>query len=275
MSEKKSFISRLSKAFLREPNSVAELKDCLTHAREKGLLDFDAASMIEGVIRVSDLTVDDVIVPRHQMVMLDAELSVRDALPVIADSAHSRLPVFDNTTEKVIGIILAKDLLQYTPDLDHAPPIREIAREATFIPDSKRLNILLREFRLKQNHMAIVIDEYGKVEGLVTIEDVLEQIVGDIEDEYDVPDHDRIFIQQIDTHVAEVDALTPIDLFNDFFETNFSNEHCDTIGGLVLQTIGYLPKPGETTQLDDLEVTILKATDRGIQQLRIYRRLTN
>lgn len=272
MSESISLLSRLSKALLREPNSVAELQDCLMHAREKGLLDIDAASMIEGVIRVSDLTVDDVMVPRHQMVMLDAEISVRDALPIIADSAHSRLPVFDNATEKVVGVILAKDLLQYTPDLDHAPPIREISREATFIPDSKRLNILLREFRLKQNHMAIVIDEYGKVDGLVTIEDVLEQIVGDIEDEYDVPDNEHLYIKQIDTHIAEVDALTSIDNFNAFFETNLSDEDCDTIGGLMLQQFGHLPKLGETARLEDLDITVLEASDRGIKRLRIYRR---
>lgn len=272
--ESKSFISRLKSIFHSEPNTSEALKVCLSHAREKGILDADAAQMIDGVIRVSDMTVADVMVPRPQMAMLDADLSVRDAIPVIIDSTHSRLPIFDNTEEKVVGIVLAKDILQYTNDLHHAPPLRELAREAAFIPDSKRLNILLREFRLKHNHMAIVIDEYGKVDGLVTIEDVLEQIVGDIEDEFDVEENDVIFIKQIDTHIAEVDALTPIDQFNDFFETSLSDEDCDTIGGLVVQQFGHLPKPGETTQLDDLDITVIETTDRGIRRLRIYRKGT-
>ena len=267
----KSLLARLRHTFQCEPASLDELHMVLNKACNQGLFDNDALQMIQGVLRVADMTVADVMIPRTQMAMLDVSLNVHDAIPLIINSTHSRLPLFDSTSEKVTGIVLAKDILAYAEKSELAPSLSELARPATFIPDSKRLNILLREFRLKHNHMAIVIDEYGNVDGLVTIEDVLEQIVGDIEDEHDVADQTAPFIQQVDTQVAIVNALTPIDEFNDYFEMNLSDEDCDTIGGIILQAFSHLPREGEVITISDLQFTVLKATQRGITSLRVYR----
>ena len=196
---------------------------------------------------------------------------LQEVLAIVTESAHSRFPVFDASDNKVIGILLAKDLLQLLHDNSTYTSIHDLLRPAFFIPESKRLNILLREFRLKHNHMAIVIDEYGNIDGLVTIEDVLEQIVGSIVDEHDTDEEEIDYIKQIDANVAEIDALTPIEEFNKHFAKQFDDETCDTIGGLVLQKFSHLPKEGETIEIDDLEITVLQATNRGIQKLRVYR----
>ncbi|PHQ81007.1 MAG: magnesium/cobalt efflux protein [Coxiella sp. (in: Bacteria)] len=266
----KSWINRISGALQRNPRNRDELVHMISEAKDRGIIDPDALPMIEGVIRVSEMNVSDITIPRPQMVMLESDMSLQDALPIITHSSHSRFPVFDASEDKIIGILLAKDVLQ----LSHSNPaktgIQALVRPASFIPDSKRLNVLLKEFRLKHNHMAIVIDEYGNIDGLVTIEDVLEQIVGNIEDEYDVEDGHTTFIKQIDTNITEVDALTPIDEFNAYFDLHFSDEECDTIGGLVLKAFSHLPKEGETVDIEELEITILEASERGIKRLRIY-----
>ena len=266
-----SWLKRLRRLFLRAPENNRELIDTIRETKERALIDNDSFRMLQSVLTLADMTVDDVMVPRPQMEMVEADMGIEEVLAIVTESAHSRFPVFDASDNKIIGILLAKDLLQL---LHHNPDnknIHDLIRPAIFIPESKRLNVLLREFRLKHNHMAIVIDEYGNIDGLVTIEDVLEQIVGDIVDEHDVDEEDIDYIKQVDAHVAEIDALTPIDEFNKHFDKQFNDEACDTIGGLVLQKFSHLPKEGETIEIDDLEITVLKATNRGIQKLRVYR----
>jgi magnesium and cobalt transporter len=269
--QNKSWLDRLSETLMRDPHNRDELITILRQAKDRALIDHDALQMLESVIHVSEMNVDDVMIPRPQMVMIESDMTVEEALPIITESNHSRFPVYDTGEDKITGILLAKDLLQLMHEDPSNTSIEKLIRPAIFIPDSKRLNVLLKEFRLRHNHMAIVIDEYGNVDGLVTIEDVLEQIVGDIEDEYDAEDEeDETFIKQIDTSVAEVHALTPIEEFNQYFDTKLSDEEFDTIGGIVLQAFSHLPKEGETVEIGDLEFTIIEASDRGIQRLRIY-----
>ena len=268
----KSWLERLSETLMRDPHNRNELVTIIREAKDRALIDQDALQMIEGVLRVSEMDVDDIMIPRPQMVMIEANMIIAHALPIITESNHSRFPVFDATKDKVIGILLAKDLLQLLHQDPNHTSITNLIRPAIFIPASKRLNVLLKEFRLRHNHMAIVIDEYGNVDGLVTIEDVLEQIVGNIEDEYDAHNDDDITpIRQLDPTVAVVDALTNITEFNTYFGKNLSNEEFDTIGGLVLQAFSHLPSAGETVEIEDLEITVLEASDRGIRKLRVYR----
>ncbi|MCX7125697.1 MAG: CBS domain-containing protein [Gammaproteobacteria bacterium] len=230
--------------------------------------------MIEGVLAVSDKKVRDIMVPRPQMVVVEGNAHPLDILPTIIQSQHSRFPITEENHDKVLGILLAKDLLPYT--IEPKPPqclVRDLVRPAIFIPESKPLDLLLKEFRLKHNHMAIVVNEYGGIAGLVTIEDVLEQIVGDIEDEYDV-DEKETAIKETEKNIYLVNALTPIDDFNDYFNMHLSVADFDTIGGLVLQKFGYLPKRNETIAFDDFEVLVLKATRRGVQLLQFKRQGT-
>lgn len=266
-----SLLKRLHRLLLRAPESNKELIDIICEAKERALIDNDSFRMIQGVLTLADTTVGDIMVPRPQMDMLEADMTIKEVLAIVTESAHSRFPIFDTSDNKVVGILLAKDLLQLLHDNPAHKNIQDLLRPAVFIPESKRLNVLLREFRLKHNHMAIVIDEYGNIDGLITIEDVLEQIVGSIVDEHDTDEAIVDYIKQLDVNVAEVNALTPIHDFNTHFEKNFDEEACDTIGGLVLQKFSHLPKKGETIEIDDLEITVLKATNRGIQKLRVYR----
>lgn len=268
-----SWLTRLRRLFLRTPDNNRELINIICHAKDRALIDNDSFRMMQGVLALSEMTAGDIMVPRPQMDMLETDMSIKEVLTIVTESAHSRFPVFDPNDNKVTGILLAKDLLQLLHNNPNQKNIQDLLRPPFLIPESKRLNILLREFRLKHNHMAIVIDEYGNIDGLVTIEDVLEQIVGSIVDEYDLNEDTIEYIKQLDVSVAEVDALTPIEHFNQHFDKHFDNEACDTIGGLVLQKFSHLPKEGETVEIDDLEITVLKATDRGIQKLRVYRNL--
>lgn len=267
----KSWLDRLSETLMRDPHNRNELVTMIREAKDRALIDQDALQMIEGVIRVSEMDVDDIMIPRPQMVMIEANMVVADAIPLITDSNHSRFPVFESSQNKVIGILLAKDLLRLQHQHPEQTSIKELIRPAIFIPASKRLNVLLKEFRLRHNHMAIVIDEYGNIDGLVTIEDVLEQIVGNIKDEYDAEEDKASPIRQVEPDIAEVDALTSVAVFNDFFGKNLSDEEFDTIGGIVLQAFSHLPNIGETVEIEDLEITVLQASDRGIQKLRVYR----
>jgi len=251
-----------------EPRDRAELAEELREAGRRGLIDADALSMIEGVLTVADLQVRDIMVPRSQMVVLDRDAPPETLLPVIVESGHSRFPVIGEDRDQVVGILLAKDLLRYFGEAAGGGfEMREMLRPAVFVPESKRLNVLLKEFRISRNHMAIVVDEYGGVSGLVTIEDVIEEIVGDIEDEYDI-EEDQTIRREGERQYA-VHALARIEDFNEYFGTHFSDEEFDTIGGLVMHQFGRLPKRGESVVIDGFEFRILRADRRRIDMLRV------
>lgn len=264
----KSWLERLSHALLREPQDRKQLKDLLHDAKEHELLNQDALTMIEGVLKVSEMKVRDVMIPRAQMAVVEYDAIPQQALPTIRDSAHSRFPVIKESRDEIIGILLAKDLLQCNIEEKQTKiQMKDLMRPAIFIPESKRLDILLKEFRMNRNHMAIVVDEYGGVAGLITIEDVLEQIVGDIEDEYDISDEEAN-IKQVNQNEYMIRALTPIHDFNEYFNTKISNEDFDTIGGYVMQQFGHMPKKGESIMIDSFRVTVVLASNRRIQLLR-------
>ncbi len=266
-SSRPSFLERLSALLTREPEDREELIELLHAAYERNLFDADALSIIEGAINVADIQVRDIMVPRAQMDILDIDSSIDDILAFALETSHSRFPVVGENKDDVLGILLAKDLLRARDsDFD----LRGMLRPAVFIPESKRLNVLLREFRVSRNHMAIVVDEYGGVAGLVTIEDVLEQIVGDIEDEYDFDeDADNIIPDQAGRH--RVKATTEIDDFNAAFGTQYSTDDADTVGGLVIQQLGRLPKRGEVILLDTLRFQVLRADSRRVHTLLVER----
>lgn len=267
-----SWIHKLTQLLSREPHSQAQLINVLRDAEQRDLLDQDALQMIEGVLAVSTKKARDVMIPRQQIIFVEGNATPADSLNTIIQSQHSRFPVTGDTKETVIGILLAKDLLRVLLEEKSSESlIRDFTRPAVFIPESKRLDILLKEFRENRHHMAIVIDEYGAVSGLITIENVLEEIVGEIEDEYDI-EETNTFVQSIDPSISKVNALTPIADFNRHFDTDFSDEDFDTIGGLVLQKFGYLPKRNEKTILGDFEVTVIKASRRGIQLLQFNKK---
>ncbi len=266
----RGWLERLSQAFATEPETLDELVDVLRRAQSRGLLGADALEMIEGVLQVSELRVRDVMIPRAQMVVVPADAQLREMLPVIVDSAHSRFPVVGESRDEVEGILLAKDLLRYFADGNEEDfDIDDVLRPATLIPESKRLNVLLREFRKSRNHMAIVVDEYGGVAGLITIEDVLEQIVGEITDEHDI--EQGLYVVERAPGQYTVKALTPIEDFNEALGTHFSDEEFDTIGGLVLHRFGHLPKRGEVVELGGLRFRVLRADNRRIHLLEVER----
>jgi magnesium and cobalt transporter len=263
-----SWLRRLVESLSGEPRDIEQLSDVLADAKDRGLIEADVLSMMEGVLQVSAIQVRDVMVPRAQMVVVQREDPPEKILPAVIESGHSRFPVVGEDRDEVVGILLAKDLLRYFAEDSAASfDIRECLRPAVFIPESKRLNVLLREFRNSHNHMAIVVDEYGGVSGLLTIEDVLEQIVGDIGDEYDVDEVEGIHKEAERTFA--VPALTRIEEFNDVFDTRFSDEDADTIGGLVLHELGRMPRRGEAIELGGLELKVLRADRRRIETLRV------
>ncbi len=263
-----SWLRRLVESLSGEPRDIEQLSDVLADAKDRGLIEADVLSMMEGVLQVSAIQVRDVMVPRAQMVVVQREDPPEKILPTVIESGHSRFPVVGEDRDEVVGILLAKDLLRYFAEDSAASfDIRECLRPAVFIPESKRLNVLLREFRNSHNHMAIVVDEYGGVSGLLTIEDVLEQIVGDIGDEYDVDEVEGIHKEAERTFA--VPALTRIEEFNDVFDTRFSDEEADTIGGLVLHELGRMPRRGEAIELGGLELKVLRADRRRIETLRV------
>ena len=262
-----SLLERLSSLLTREPGDREELVHLLRSAYARNLLDADALSIIEGALNVSEMQVRDIMVPRAQVDFIDINEPIEAFIPRVISTAHSRFPVIDQNRDDVIGVLLAKDLLRYYAGQEEFN-VREMLRPAVFVPESKRLNVLLREFRASRNHMAIVIDEYGGVAGLVTIEDVLEQIVGDIEDEYD-------FDEASDNIIPEpggrwrVKALTQIADFNAAMGTNFPDETADTVGGLVISQLGRLPKRGETLAIDGVRFQVLRADSRRVYTLLV------
>lgn len=263
-SSQPGFFERLSSLLLREPEDREQVLQLLHSAYERNLMDADALTIIEGALSASETRVSDILVPRAQMDVIDVNDSLAEIIPVVIEAAHSRFPVVDGDRDKVLGILLAKDLLRVHLDKDFG--LRDWLRPAVFIPESKRLNVLLREFRVSHNHMAIVVDEYGGVSGLVTIEDVLEQIVGDIEDEYDFDEaHDNIRMDAAGRY--RVKALTEIESFNETFGTHFSDEECDTVGGLVLRHLGRVPKRNEVVEIDGLRFLVLRADSRRLYTL--------
>ena len=266
---KPSLLERLSAMLMREPEDREQLVTLLHSAFERNLLDGDALSMIEGALQVSEMQVRDIMVPRSQMDVIDVNVPPDKFIPHVIATAHSRFPVIDKNRDDVIGILLAKDLLRYYAGEEEFR-VRAMLRPAVFVPESKRLNVLLREFRANRNHMAVVVDEYGGVAGLVTIEDVLEQIVGDIEDEHDFDEsEDNIVREQSGDY--RVKAQTEIADFNQTFGTQFSDTDFDTVGGMVLQRLGRLPKRGEAITIGGLRFHVLRADSRRLHSLQVHR----
>jgi magnesium and cobalt transporter len=262
-----SLLERLSALLMREPEDREQLVALLHSAFERNLLDADALSMIEGVLQVSEIQVRDVMIPRAQMDVIDIGESPDKFIPFVIETAHSRFPVIDENKDNVIGILLAKDLLRYYAGEEEFN-VREMLRPAVFIPESKRLNVLLKEFRLNRNHIAIVVDEYGGVGGLITIEDVLEQIVGEIEDEYDYDEAEDNIIQDR-TGRYRVKATTEISDFNEVMGTNFSDEEFDTVGGLVNSHFGRVPKRGEQVCFVGVTFEVMRADSRRLHVLLV------
>ncbi|MGN6235373.1 HlyC/CorC family transporter [Dyella sp.] len=263
----RSWWDRLGHMFSGEPRNREELVEELRAAQANGLLSNDTLTMVEGALKVTELSVDDVMVPRAQIVMISAESPLTDILAAVVESGHSRFPVHGEDKDEILGILLAKDLLKYFGDGEHFD-IRAILRPAVLIPESMRLNVLLAEFRLSRNHMALVVDEYGGVAGLITIEDVLEQIVGDIDDEHDDEEEPTLMHAQPGGDWL-VSALTPIADFNEQTGSSYSDEEFDTIGGMVTSEFGHLPEVGEEIVVGDYLFHVTEADDRRVQQFRV------
>ena len=265
--EERSWLDRLTHFISGEPQTKSDLEDVISLAEEHEIIDQDARKIMEGALLVTNMQVRDIMIPRAQMIVIDSDESVQEALPKIIDAGHSRFPVIGEGMDDVIGILLAKDLLPLV-ESDSAPPaLRQLMRPVIAVPESKRLNVLLREFRQNRNHMAIVIDEYGGIAGLITIEDVLEEIVGEIEDETDVAEKKPIRPMSDGTFFVE--ALTAIDDFNAFFNTEFSDYEFDTIGGVVVNAFGQLPSRNQSIQLNHFEFSVIRADERRLSSLRV------
>jgi magnesium and cobalt transporter len=263
------WLKRLTQSFAAEPQNRQQLLEILREARTRGLLDADALPMLEGVLEVSDLQVRDIMVPRAQMVFVRRDDPASRILPTVVESGHSRFPVMDEDRDDIVGILLAKDLLRLVSnEARERFDIREFMRPAMFVPESKRLNILLKEFRGSRNHMAIVVDEYGGVAGLVTIEDVIEQIVGEIDDEFDVEDDQNI--RKEGERAFLVRGVTRIDEFNEYFGSHLSEgEGFETVAGLLMKELGRLPRRGESANLEGFEFRVVRADRRRIDALRV------
>jgi magnesium and cobalt transporter len=267
--KRRSWIERIGAALSGEPTSREDLVELLRDAQADGLVAADTLSMMEGAIAIEALTVGDVMVPRSQMVALAGDARLLELMQQVVESGHSRFPVHGEDKDEILGILLAKDLLRGVVADNGPRSVRELLRPAVLIPESKKLNVLLREFRQSRNHMAIVIDEYGGVAGLVTIEDVLEQIVGEIDDEHDeAEDVTKLIAAQADGQYV-VDALTPIDDFNERFGADFDDDEYDTIGGLVTAAIGHLPDAGEELTLGRFSFRVARADARRLHALHV------
>lgn len=264
----KTLIERLTHLLSGEPRNREEIIEQLKSASAKGLIDHEALGIILGAMHVSEMKVREVTIPRSQMAVVQVHDSLDNILKIIKESAHSRFPVLGEDPDEVIGILLAKDLLSLVADGQREKiNIKNLLRPAAIVPESKRLNVLLKEFRTNRNHMAIVVDEYGEIAGLVTIEDVLEQIVGDIEDEHDYEEENLIIPADGEDYLVK--ALTPVDDFNRHFKTRFDDEEFDTIGGIVMHHFGHLPKRNESVEINNLSFKVLNANHRSIRLLQV------
>ena len=272
MKKKKTELIKKIKNYLLKPKDKEQLADILKSAFDKNMMDSDALMMLEGVLNVSEMHVRDIMIPRSQMDVIDISKKIEEFIPFVIQTSHSRFPVIEENVNNVIGILLAKDLLRFTSGEEFE--VRDNLRPAIFVPESKRLNVLLKDFRTNRNHIAIVVDEYGGVAGMVTIEDVLEQIVGDIEDEFDYDETEDNIIQDQDRQFR-VKASTEISDFNNYFATEYSDEEFTTIGGLVTQKFGYLPQRNEKVSFDGFDIEILRADSRQIHSILIRINLPN
>ncbi|HIF9106543.1 TPA: CNNM family magnesium/cobalt transport protein CorC [Photobacterium damselae] len=264
---RKSFFERIGQLFQGEPQNREELVEVFRDSEENALIDHDTRDMLEGVMEISEMRVRDIMIPRSQMITIERSQKLEDLVDLIVDAQHSRYPVISDDKDHVEGILLAKDLLRYLLPDSEAFDIDKVLRPAVVVPESKRVDRLLKEFREERYHMAIVVDEFGGVSGVITIEDILEQIVGEIEDEFD--DDEEQDIRQLSKHTYSVKALTTIEDFNELFNTNFSDEEVDTIGGLVMTSFGHLPSRGEVVELDGYAFKVTAADNRRVIQLQV------
>lgn len=263
-----NWFRRLGRSLAGAPRNLSDFLEVLQEAHEHELIDADAATMIHGVLETSETQVRAIMVPRGQIVAIESDWSLDKVLDTVVDSGHSRFPVVGDSKDQVIGILLAKDLLRYSrsdtqPEFD----LKDLLREVSFVPESKRVNMLLKDFRDSRNHMAVVVDEYGGVAGLVTIEDVIELIVGEIDDEYDETEGASILKQ--DERRFLVNGLTPIEDFNEYFQTDFSDEEFDTVGGLVIHRFGHMPRRGESVKLGRFQFNVQRADSRRVHLLQV------
>ncbi|MEQ3640530.1 MAG: CNNM family magnesium/cobalt transport protein CorC [Alteromonas sp.] len=265
----KSWLDKLKNSISGEPKNRQELVAVITDAEQNEIIDPQTREMIEGVIGVNEMRVRDIMIPRAQMSTIDVEQKVEEFLPIMLESAHSRFPVISEDKDHIEGILLAKDLLSFAFNTEKNFNLRDILRPAVIVPESKRVDVLLKEFRQQRYHMAIVVDEYGGVSGLVTIEDILEIIVGEIEDEFDIEEDGTDDIRPLNKSTYSVKALTPVDDFNEFFETNFSEEEADTIGGIVLKAFGHMPETSEEVTINDIHFKVTNSDKRRLIQLKI------
>jgi len=264
---RKRWVERISQLFSGEPHDLDDLLGVLREARENKLLDTDALAMIEGVLQVSQMRVRDIMIPRVQMVVLPQEAELEAIFPLVIEFCHSRYPVIDGDRSKVVGVLLAKDLLAHVLQ-NKTMTVKDLMRPVSVVPESKRLNVLLQELRTNGNHMAIVVDEYGQAAGLVTIEDVLEEIVGEIEDEHD--DHDdEGYVFQRNTNEFIIKALMPIDEFDTYFATQLATDEYDTIGGFLVHQLEHMPKKGESLVIDKLRFEVIRADNRRVHLIKL------
>lgn len=265
----KSWLDKLKNSISGEPKNRQELVAVITDAEQNEIIDPQTREMIEGVIGVNEMRVRDIMIPRAQMSTIDVEQKVEEFLPIMLESAHSRFPVISEDKDHIEGILLAKDLLSFAFNTEKNFNLRDILRPAVIVPESKRVDVLLKEFRQQRYHMAIVVDEYGGVSGLVTIEDILEIIVGEIEDEFDIEEDGTDDIRPLNKSTYSVKALTPVDDFNEFFETTFSEEEADTIGGIVLKAFGHMPETNEEVIINDIHFKVTNSDKRRLIQLKV------
>ena len=263
-----NFLQKITALFSSKPADRYDLLELLRESETRNLLNHDALTMIEGALQVSEMQVRDIMVPRVQMIVVKNDADPEDILATVVESGHSRFPVVGGDTDEITGILMAKDLLNYFSDQENSEfNIKDMMRKVIYVPESKRLNVLLREFRSNRNHMAIVIDEYSGVAGLVTMEDVIEEIVGEIVDEHDIDDEDQIKPHGRNRYTVK--ALTPIEEFNEFFDTQLSDEEFDTVGGLALKAFGHVPKRGESIEFEGFNVKVLRSDKRRIHLMRM------
>ena len=271
-SANKGWLDKIVQTFTGEPRNKEELADIITEAEHRDVINPETREMLEGVMEVNEMRVRDIMIPRAQMVTIDIDQSVEEFLPVMLESAHSRFPVISEDKDHIEGILLAKDLLEYAFIPGKVFTLKEVLRTAVIVPESKRVDVLLKEFRQQRYHMAIVVDEYGGVSGLVTIEDILELIVGEIEDEYDGDESEQDNIRPLNKYTYSVKALTPLEDFNEFFETKYDEEEADTIGGTVLKAFGHLPMKDEEITIGDITFRVTHSDKRRLVQLKVLLR---
>lgn len=266
-SQDNSLLKKIGKVFSPNPSNSDEVADMLRSAENESIIDASALQIMEGALKVSDLQAREIMIPRSQMNVIEADFSLEQILELVIQSQHSRFPVVGESADDVLGILLAKELLPLVLSGKESFDLKSLLRPATIIPESKRLNILLQEFRENRYHMAMVVDEYGGVSGLLTIEDVLEEIVGEIEDETD--EHEAVQISMVSDNLYQVEALTEIEDFNEFFDIGFSDDEFDTVGGLVVHTFGRLPEIGETTSIENFDFKVVDGDSRKINMLEV------